>query len=72
MERNSSQVSCSRRNSWLTCLMPKHRSYMADWRMRSLQEDERKAEEELLSESSLSCSLSARLSHYSFVYVLYD
>lgn len=36
MERNSSQVSCSRRNSWLTCLMPRHRSYMADCCMRSL------------------------------------
>lgn len=45
MERNSSQVSCSRRNSWLTCRMPKHRSYMADWRMRSLQEEERRLEE---------------------------
>lgn len=38
MERNSSYVSCSRRNSWLTCLMPRHRSYMADCCMRSLKE----------------------------------
>lgn len=36
MARNSSYVSCRRTNSWLTCRMPRHRSYMADCRIRSL------------------------------------